>query len=199
MVLLAARGLVRLVALLLTTALAVAGLAVAIFSVQGDSSTLSLPGLVKTTHLDEVHASFGGLLADLQGEGPTAKVAALASAGAIVVGLLLLFGVLGRRRARLVIIRTDADGTVAARPRAVGQAAVTLGERSRDLLYAKAKTRPRRRGAGARLRLTAYHAQSTDRASATGSGHAAVQALAESLSLRVRVRGRVPRRGGRVS
>jgi hypothetical protein len=200
MVLLAARGLARLVALLLTTALALAGLVVAIFSVQGDSRTLSLPGLVRTARLDDLHASVGGLLADLQGGGPTAKVAALAGAGAIVIGLLLLFGVLGRRRARLVIIRTDADGTVAARPRAVGQAAVTLGERSRDLLYAKARTRPRRRGAGARLRLTAYHAQSTDRARATASSHAAVQALAESLSLRVRVRGRVPRRtAGRVS
>lgn len=198
MVLLAARGLARLVALLLT-ALALAGLVVAVFSVQGDSSTLSLPGLVRTAHLDDLHASVGGLLANLQADGPTAKIAALAGVGAIVVGMLLLLGVLGRRRPRVVIIRTDADAMVSARPRAVGQAAIALGERSADVLHVKAKTRPRRRGAGARMCLTAYHAQSTDRARATESTRAAVQALAESLSLRVRVRGRVPRRHARVS
>jgi hypothetical protein len=199
MVVLVARGLARLFALLLTMALAVAGLVVAVFSVQGDNGTLSLPGLARTARLDDLHASVGGLLADLQGDGPTAKVAALAGAGAIVLGVLLLFGVLGRRRQRLVIIKTDADGTIAARPRAVGQAAIALGEQSRDVLHATAKTTPRRRGAGARLRLTAYHAQSTDRARVTASSRAAVQALAESLSLRVRVRARVPRRGARVS
>ncbi|MDX6706526.1 MAG: hypothetical protein QOI48_2372 [Solirubrobacteraceae bacterium] len=199
MMVLVARGLARLLALLLTTVLAVAGLVVAVFSVQGGSATLSLPGLVRTARLDDLHAGVGGLLADIQAGGATAKVAALTGGGAIVLGMLLLFGVLGRRRPRLVIIKADADGTIAARPRAVGQAAIALGERSRDVLHVKAKTRPRRRGSGARLRLTAYHTESTDRASATASSRSAVQGLAESLSLRVRVRGRVPRRAGRVS
>lgn len=199
MALLAARLLARLIALVLTTTLAVAGLAVAVFSVQGDSSTLSLPGLAGVMGLDDLHASIGGFLADLQADGPLAKVAALAGAGAVALGALLLFGVLARRRERLVVMRGGDHGTIAARPRAVAQAAITLGEQSRDVLHAKAKTTPRRRGAGGRLRLTAYHAQPTDGVGATAASRDRVRALAEPFSLRVRVRGRVPRRGARVS
>ncbi len=197
MALLAARGLARLVALLLSTALAVAGLAVAVFSVQGDGSTLSLASLASHLRLDDLHASVGVLLADLQADGPIAKGAALAGAGAVLLGLLLLFGVLARRRERLIVLRTEDDGTIAARPRAVAQAAVTLGEQSREVLYARAKTTARRRGAGGRLRLTAYHAQSPEDNGATAASRDRLQALAEPFSLHVRVRNRVPRRGAR--
>jgi len=193
--LLAARGLARLVALLLSTTLAVAGLAIAVFSVQGDGSTLSLPSLAGYVRLDDLHANTGVFLADLQSDGPIAKVAALAGAGAVLLGLLLLFGVLAPRRERLIVMRSDGDGTIGARPRAVGQAAVTLGEQSRDVLHATAKTTARRRGRGGRLRLTAYHARSSDGTGATAASRDRLQAMAESFSLRVRVRGRVPRRG----
>jgi hypothetical protein len=197
MALLAARGLARLIALVLSTALAVACLAVAIFSVQGDSSTLSLPNLAGYVRLDDLHATVGVFLADLQADGPIAKVAALAGGSAVLVGLLLLFGVLAPRRERLIVMRSDDDGTIGARPRAVGQAAVTLGEQSRDVLHAKAKTTARRRGRGGRLRLTAYHARSSDGVGATAASRDRLQTMAEpfSLRVRVRVRGRVPRRG----
>jgi hypothetical protein len=197
--LVAARGLARLVALVLTTTLALAGLAVAVFSIQGDSSTLSLPNLVGQAQLDDLHARVGRFLADLEADGPIAKVAALAGAGAVLLGLLLLFGVLARRRERLIVVRSGEDGTLAARRRAVGQAAVTLGEQSRDVLHARAKTGARRRGTGGRLRLTVYHAQSTDRAAATAACRDRLQALAGSFSLRLRVRARVPQRRARVS
>jgi hypothetical protein len=198
MALLAARALARLVALLLTTALAVAGLAVAVFSIQGDRSTLSLPGLVAHARLDDLHAGAGDVLATLEADGPTALVAALAGAGAVLLGLLLLFGVLARRRERLIVARSGDDGTLAARRRAVGQAAVTLCEQPRDVLHAKVRTGARRRGTGGRLRLTVYHARSTARAAATAACRDRVQAFAAAFSLRLRVRGRVPRRHGRV-
>jgi hypothetical protein len=198
MALLAARALARLLALLLTAALAAGGLVVAVFSVQGDSATLSLPGLVHRARLDDLHARVGVLLAQLEAPGPLARVAALAGAGAIALGLLLLLGVLTRKREPLVVLRSDADGTVAARPRALDHAAVTLVEQSRDALHAKARIRARRRGTGGRLRLTAYHAASTDQATATAASRARVQALAEAFSLRLRIRGRVPHRGARV-
>jgi hypothetical protein len=198
MALLAARGLARLIALLLTTALAVAGLAVAVFSIGGGSSTLSLPGLVRLARLDDLHARAGMALGGLEADGPIATVAALAGGGAVLLGLLLLVGVLARRRERLIVLRSDGAGTVAARPRAVGQAAAALGEQSRGVLHARAGASARRRGPGGRLRLTVYHARSTGRAAATGATRARVQALAESFSLRVRVRARVPRRHGRV-
>jgi hypothetical protein len=199
MALRAVRGVVRLIAFLLATALAVAGAAVAIFSVQGDSSTLSLPGLVRWVRLDDLHGSVGVFLARLEGDGPIAKVAALAGAGAILLGLLLLFGVLARRRERLVVVRSDDDGTIGSRARVVGQAAVELAEQSRGTLHAKARTRARRRGTGGRLRLTVYHARSTDEAVATAASGARIEALAESFSLRVRSRGRVATRGPRVT
>lgn len=198
MTLLAARALARLVALILTASLAVAGLAVAVFSIQGGTSTLSLPGLAHRLRLDDLHARVGAFLAGLEADGPAAQVAALAGAGAVLIGLLLLFGVLARRRERLVVIRRDDDGVVAARPRALAHAAVTLGEQPRDVLHAKARTRARRRGTGGRLRLTAYHAESADQAGAAAASRASLQTLAESFSLRMRVRGRVPRRGARV-
>jgi hypothetical protein len=199
MALLAARGLARLLALVLTTTLAVAGLVVAVFSVEGDSATLSLPGLVRRARLDDLHARVGVFLAQLEAPGPIAKVAALAGAGAVLLGLLLLFGVLVRKRERLVVVRSDRDGTIAARPRALAHAAVMLAEQARDALHAKARIRARRRGVGGRLRLTVYHAQSADQADVTAASRARVQALVESFSLRLRIRGRVPRRGTRVS
>ena len=198
MALLAARGLARLIALALTTALALAGLAAAVFSIQGDSATLSLPSLAGHARLDDVHARAGVFLADLEADGPPAKLAALAGAGASALGLLLLFGVLARRREPLVVISSDDGGTIAARPRALGQAATTLAEQSRDVLHAKARTTARHRGRGGRLRLTAYHRRSTGQKDAAAASRARVQALADSFSLRVRVRGRVPRRGARV-
>lgn len=209
MVLIAARIAARLIALTLTAALAVAGLAIAVFSIQGDEATLSLPQLARDVRADDLRADVGGLLAELQAEGPVAKVAALAGAGAILLGLLLLFGVLGRRRERLVVIRSDDDGKIAARPRAVGQAAVTLAEQSRDVLQAKAKVRPRRRGGG-RLRLTVYEARPADGVDANAASRDRMRTLAESeslrtltesFSLRLRLRGRSrpSRRAAKVS
>jgi hypothetical protein len=199
MALVAARRIASLIALVLSATLAVAGLGVAVFSAQGDTSPLSLPSLSRHLRLDDLRVSVGFLLADLQADGPVAKVAALAGAGAVAFGVLLLFGVLARRRERLVVMRSDDAGTVAARPRALGQAAVTLGEQSRDVLHATAKATPKRHGTGGRLRLTAYHAESSDAERATTAGRDRVRALGESFSLGVDVRSRVPRRGARVS
>jgi hypothetical protein len=109
---------------------------------QGDTSPLSLPSLARHLRLDDLRVSVGVLLADLQADGPVAKVAALAGAGALMLGLLLLFGVLARRRERLVVLRNDNEGTIAARPRALGQAAVTLGEQS--VMCCTPRPRPRR-------------------------------------------------------
>jgi hypothetical protein len=195
MALLAARGLARLLAALLAGALAVGGLAVALFSIQGGTATLSLPALAGRLHLGDLQVAVGMWLADLQADGPVARVAALVGAGAVALGVLLLFGVLARRRERLLVMRSDAEGTIAARPGAVGQAAVALGEQSRDVLRATDRTTARRRGVGGRLRLTIYHAPSTDGAGTTAAGRIRIQGLADAFSLRADVRGRAPRRG----
>jgi hypothetical protein len=199
MVLLAARALARLLAAALAAALAVGGLAVALFSIQGGSGPLSLPSLAGHLGLGDLQVTVGMWLGDLQAEGPVAQVAALAGAGAVALGLLLLFGVLGRRRERLLVMRRDDDGTIAARPRVVGQAAVALGEQARDVLHATDRTTARRHGVGGRLRLTVYHAQSADGAGTAAAGRRRIQDLVDAFSLRADVRGRTPRRGSRVA
>src|SRR6185295_1970080 len=104
--LLAARGLARLVALVLTAALAVTGLTVAVFTIHGDSMMLSLPNLARHARLGALLGDIGDFLASLEvAGGPTAKIAALAGAGAVLLGLLLLFGALAPRRERLVVMR----------------------------------------------------------------------------------------------
>ena len=197
MALFVARCLARLIALVLTTMLAVGGLAVAVFSVQGAGS-LSLPALAGQVRLHDLLARVGLFLADLEAAGSIANVAALAGAGTVVLGLLLLFGVFGRTRERLVVIRSDDAGTIGARRRAVAHVAVAVGEQSRDVLRAKATTTARRRGTGGRLRVRVYLADCADRADATEATRARVQTLAAPFSLRLRIR-RVPRRGGRVA
>jgi hypothetical protein len=198
MVLLAARALARMLGALLAAALALGGLAVALFSIQGGTATLSLPALAGHLALRDLQVTVGMWLDDLSADGPVAWVAALAGAGAVALGVLLLFGVFGRRRERLVVMRSDDDGTIAARTRAVGQAAVALGEQSRDVLRATDRTSARRHGAGGRLRLTLYHAASADGPGTTAAGRDRIQSLADAFSLRADVRGCVPRRGSGV-
>ncbi|MDX6681867.1 MAG: hypothetical protein QOG94_1906 [Solirubrobacteraceae bacterium] len=197
MTLFVARGLARLTALVLSTTLAVGGLAVAVFSVQGDSPTLSLPSLAGHMRLDDLLARVGMTLAGLEAAGSIAKVAAVAGAGTVVLGLLLLFGVFGRTRERLVVLRSDDAGTIGARRRAVAQVAVAVGEQSRDVLRATATTAARRRRGG-RLRVKVYLAESADGAAVTEATRVRVQALAAPFSLRLRIRA-VPRRGGGVA
>lgn len=193
-----ARALARLVSLVLSAMLALAGLAVALFSIQGGDSTLSLPNLISLLSLDDLHAEIGRLLSALEADGPIALLTALIGLGAIALGLLLTFGALARRRERLVVMRSTGDGTIGARPRALGQAATALAERSRDVIRAKARTSARRRRSGGRLRLTVYHPQTRDSKRVASAARERLQKLADGFSLRPDVRSRVPRRGGRV-
>jgi len=194
----ALRTLAGLIGFLLLVILALAGLAAAVFSLQGGEETLSYHNLAHLLHLDDLDAELGAWLSALEADGPTAAIAALAGAGAVVLGIALLVGALVPTRERLIILRRDQRGDVAARRRAVGQAAAALAEQSRDVMSAKAKVRPRRRGAGGNLRVTANHARTVGNREVAAAVRERLDALADALSLHVRVRGRVPRRGGRV-
>jgi hypothetical protein len=192
------RALAGVVGFLLLVLVALAGLAAAVFSLQAGEETLSLHGLSQSIGLDDLADELGAWLTDLEASGPVAIVAAVAGLGAIVLGIALLVGALVPSRERLVIMRRDERGDVAARRRAVAQAAAALAEQARDVISAKAKVRPRRSGSGGRLRVTADHARTATHRDVVAAARAQVQPLATPLSLRVSVRGRVPRRGGRV-
>lgn len=187
------RALVRLLAFALLAALAVAGIAVAVFCIGGGRSGLSLLHGAELLHLPQFRDSVGSFLTTLEAGGPVAVVAALAGLGAMLLGVLLLAGALVPRRERLV---SAGDG-VAARRRPLAQMAAALAEGSDGVTAVRARVRPGRRGGG-RLKIRAErtlpaHAADVERAIAQ-----ATAPLAEPFGLTTRVRTRVGRGGARV-
>ena len=81
---------------------------------------LGLPG---------VRDHVGRFLDQVAAPGSTAGLALLCGLGAMLLGVLLLIGVLGRRKQRLVILdQDDQTGTIAARRRPLGDMARALAE-----------------------------------------------------------------------
>lgn len=156
------RGLARLVTFLLALALAITGAAAALFSVQGGDGDLSLSGLARLVGLPELREQVGELLAAVEQPGSVALYSALGGVAALAAGVLLLIGALWPRRERLVVLARGEDGVLAARRRALGQAATTLAEQVRGVDARRVRLRPARRGrAGGRLKLKAVHASSS--------------------------------------
>ncbi len=193
-----AGALAALVGYLLLGVLAVAGIGVAIFCAQGGTESLSPAHLAELLSLGELRDTMGPWLAGLEGEGASAIVAALCGAGAILLGLFLLFGALVPRRDRLYLIEEGPSGRLTARRRALAAALAHLAERPRDVLGAKVRVRPNRRRPGGRARFSLLRSRSEDRSERAAEAAADLEHLENELALRPRVRSRVPRRGGRV-
>lgn len=158
-----ARGLVRVLAFVLLVVLAVVGLAIAVFSIQGGTATLSLPHLATILHLAALRDKVGTFLDSLAASGPVAIVALLCGLGAVLLGLLLLAGLLAPRRERLVTLRDDADGSIAARRRVLARLGQSLTEGVRGVTGAKVRARPaRRRGGTLAVRATRSRTASAD-------------------------------------
>lgn len=189
-----ARALTRLIALVVLVALALAGLAAAVFCIEGADGTLSLPSLASDLHLADLRDSVGSFLGSLEGHGPVAVVAALSGAGAVLLGAVMLIGALMPGRERLVTLSDGDDGVIAARRRALGQAVTALAEQPRVVLGARARVRPSRRDAGGRLRVRADRDPETADREAVDAVAAALQPLTGALSLHPRVRTRARRR-----
>lgn len=185
------RALARVVAVLLPAALALAALAAAIASV-GSGEGFSLPWLAELIGLPSLERAVGDRLASLEADGPVAVVAALCGAGAVLLGLALLAGVLVPRRERLVTLHSAEEGDIAARRRALGQAAEALVQDAGGVTSAHARARPRRRSGG-RLRVTAHRTRPTDPDTVRSATTAALEPLTGKLPLRAKVR---TRRGG---
>ncbi len=151
---LVAHALARLIGFLLLVALAVAGLAAAIFCIATGTSGPSLGNLASILHLATLRDSVGGWLSQLEAPGALAVIAAACGLGAVLLGLLLLAGVVVPRRERLVQLASNGTGTLSARRRPLAQAARTLVEQARGVTEAKVRVRPRR-SSGGRLRVRA--------------------------------------------
>jgi hypothetical protein len=186
-VILLLRAIVRLATFLLLVALAIAGGAVAVFSL-GASGDLSLPGLAERAQLPQVRDEVGNFLRALEASGPLAWRSALGGLAAVAAGALLLIGALWPRRERLVILdRTDA-GTVAARRRALSRAAGTLVGQLRGVRVRRASARPHRRQPGGRLILRVSHPLSVAAKQVEARAAAALEPLTEPFPLRPSVR-----------
>lgn len=188
-----ARALARLLGLLLLAVLALAGLTVAVFSIQGGHGTLSLPGLAAGLHLTAVRTTVASSLHSLEDHGAIRVDVALWGAGALTLGVVILTGSLVAPRERLILIARNKNGTISARRRALSQAGVALAEEPRSVLGAKARARPWRRSPGGLLRLRVEHpAHTTDR-EAKRIVVAALEPLTDSLPIRARVSARAAR------
>lgn len=196
-----ARSLTRLVGSLLIVALALVGAAAAVFCIQGGHGTLSLAGLASDLHLAALRHTVGIYLLRLRSPGPVAFVSAFAGAGAVLLGLVLLVGALVPRRERLVVLAGGEQGQIAARRRALAQAAALLAEQPRGVLGAKARARPWRRKPGGRLRVRVRtdHAQGSSDGELIQAVTGALAPLTGPLPVHARVRAKRSRRTARVS
>jgi hypothetical protein len=186
------------VVLVLLVALALAGLAAAVFSIQGGDQPLSLPGLAKHVRLPELAETVGDYLDQLEADGPLAKRSALAGAGAVLVGALLLLGVLAPRRERLVTFERSKAGKLGARRRTLASVAEALAEQARGVTSAKAGVRPRGRMRSGRLRVRVSHPRSYQKRDVEERVASAVSPLVDSSGLTSRVEASVGKGGARV-
>lgn len=190
------QAIARLVTLLLLIALAVAGLALAIYSIPGGES--GLPALAELIGLPVAWDAVGSFLDSLEA-GDAAAVAVLGTLGAVLLGLLLLVGVLARRRERLVTLPPSGDegdtsgGRLGARRRPIAQMAESLVGRPRDFQLRGLKVKPKRRGSGGSLRAKAELTGEGDGSAATQRIEQAVKPVAEPFALRSRVKAKQAR------
>jgi hypothetical protein len=191
------RLLAAVVGFILLVVVAVGGVVVAIFCIRGATATLSLHHLASLISLPALRNKVGPFLSSLEADGPAAALAALCGAGAILLGIALLFGALMPRRERVLIVERSDRGTIAARRRAAGNALVDLAERPREVIGAKAKVSPNRSRTGGRARLKLTEAAGTDERPKAEQARTDLKDLAESLSLKLQTSSRRPRRGGR--
>ena len=184
------RALARLVAFLALLALALLGLATAIFSIQGDTRALSLPTLARHLQLPQLREVIDDYLSHLETGGPVAWVSVGAGAAAIALGVLLLIGALARRHERLVVLEQNGEARLAARRRPLGQIAGNFVAQVRGVTNERTRVRPRRIRRRGRLTVVAYHSRSFPSPEIERRASAAVTELADAFSLTVRVRAR---------
>jgi hypothetical protein len=184
------RAIGRLLAIVLLFALSLLGLATAIFSIQGDGRALSLPALARHFELPNLREVVADFLSHLEASGPVAWVSVGGAAAAIVLGTFLLIGALAPRRERLLVLEQIGEARLAARRRALAQAAGAHVEQVLGVTDVRTRVRPRRLRRGGRLKVAAFHSHAFLSPDIEQRASAAVAPLAEAFSLRVRVRAR---------
>lgn len=192
-----ARLLARLLGIALVALLALAGLAAAVFGIQGGHRTLSLAALAGHLRLPQLRADTGRFLTQLTAPGPVALVAAVCGAGAVLLGLVLLLGAWTRPRPRRIVLARTTDGSLGALRRPLSRTLTARLVKHDEVQQARTRARPRRRGAGGRIRVTARAAAGTERRQARTVARAESARWLQGLPLQIRVSSRRPSRSAR--
>jgi hypothetical protein len=193
------RALTRLIEMLWMLALALLGLGVALYCLDGFIS-LGSARPDRLLHLPDVRRHVGRFLAQVAGSGPTAALALLCGLATTLIGLGLLAGLLRSRRERTVVLERDGDnGTLAAKPGTLRAMARALAEQAAGTTSVN---RPRlalsRRGDRGRLKVTASHARTRDAGEVQRAIGEQLAPICDPFHLQSRIRVRLGQRGERV-
>ncbi len=181
----------RLVELLLMVAIALVGIGVGLYCLGGLIS-LGSARPNRLLHLPRIRRHVGHFLARVTAPGDVALLALLLGVAAILAGLLLLVGLLGTRRERLLVVERDAEGDLLARPRTVSQMVRDEATRAPGVTDVKRpRVRLARSGQRGRLRLLASRGPEADAAQTDAAVHARVDPIIEPLNLRGNIRVRL--------
>jgi hypothetical protein len=184
------KPLARLVTFLLLLALAIVGLLVAVGGVVGAQSVADL------LRLPELRDTVGAWLQGLDRPEELPRATALFALAAVLVGLLVLAGLLGRVPDRLVVLEERDGGTLGARPRALGQAADALIGRVRGVSDRRVRMKPKR--GGGTLEVKAVHTRSIEPRAVESEVSSAVAPLSEAFGIQTKVRPQLAETGRRV-
>lgn len=181
------RAVTRVVGILWTLVLALAGLAVGLYCLSRLVS-LGAANPPRLLHLPAVRRHVGHFLDQLAAPGPTAGLALVCGLGAMAIGILLLVGLLGPRRTHLAILDGDGEGRLAARPRAVRELARALAGQADGATQVR---RPRvvlsRSGRRGRLIVRAARTPTGESAEVQRAVAERLTPLTESFHLRPRI------------
>jgi hypothetical protein len=193
------RPLARLVGAVWMIVIALFGLAVALYCLDG-LIELGSARPDRLVHTQRISRHLGRFLAQIAATGSTAWLAVLCGLGAMAIGVILLFGTVRSSRQRLAVLDADSStGTVAARPR-------VLSEMTRDLAQATEGAtrvkRPRlslsRSGRRGRLKVRSARTRTSDPRAVKQALTEAVKPLSEPFSLKPRISVQLPEGRGRV-
>ena len=192
------RALARVVGAALMLVLALFGLGVAMYCVDAlvglgsarPDRLLDLPG---------VRSNVGRFLDQVAAPGSTAGLALACGVGAMLAGILLLLGILGRRKRRLVVLEDDRQrGVIAARTAPLQDMARALAAPTPSADSAtRIKLSPTRHGTQGTLRVSASRTSSTDPRELEAGVQKAVAPITEPFRLRPQVQVRLGESGSR--
>ena len=197
------KALVRLVGMLLMLALALLSLGIALYCLDG-LIALGSARPDRLLHLSSVRRHMGHFLNQIGASGSTARLAFVCGLGALALGGMLVAGLLRSPKQRLAVLSADdadgsANGTLAARPRALREMSRALAEQAPA---ATSIDRPRlrlaRRANRGRLTITVSRTRASDPADVKSNVTERLQPITGPFRLRPRVRVRLGEPGERV-